>query len=227
MQRGLARRRPGRASATHDARAHRVPDQRRKLAPGAVAPMPLRRKRQLGGSSADVSARLTCLSVSPADVFQSSCCAADPAAPTATRSRAARPPGARRRRAHRRRGRGRADTTATPTPARRCRSMRTGLGGRHANLRCSSATTGRTTDRFCLSECTSPSSTSNSSQPIHIAIVLRGGCGSRRRRDWRRVAAAPAQQLVGGAARQLPAVVGEDELHREEKSPACSLADLR
>ncbi len=49
--------------------------------------------------------------------------------------------------------------------------MRTGLGGRHAEFR-PTATRGRVTDRFCLSERTSPSK--EFSQPIHIGSSARG-----------------------------------------------------
>ncbi len=51
--------------------------------------------------------------------------------------------------------------------------MRTGLGGRHAEFALQLGDQGRVTDRFCLSERTSPSSTSNSSQPIHIGSSAR------------------------------------------------------
>lgn len=60
-----------------------------------------------------------------------------------------------------------AATTATPTPARRCRSSQPVSAAETANRRCNSATIGRTTDRFSFSERTSPSRMSNSSQPIH------------------------------------------------------------
>ena len=63
------------------------------------------------------------------------------------------------------------DTTATPMPARRYRSCEPVSAADTLNLRCNSATTGRITDRFCLSDRTSPSSTSNSSQPIHISAA--------------------------------------------------------
>src|SRR5271156_2982142 len=60
-------------------------------------------------------------------------------------------------------------------PARRYRSCEPVSAADTPNLRCSSATTGRITDRFCLSDRTSPSSTSNSSQPIHIPAAQPGG----------------------------------------------------
>src|SRR6201998_226812 len=60
------------------------------------------------------------------------------------------------------------DTRATPTSARRYSSCDPVSAADTLNLRCNSATTGRITERFCLSDRTSPSSTSNSSQPIHI-----------------------------------------------------------
>ncbi len=172
-----------------------------------MTPTPLRRKRHAAASGLVVGAA-----------------AADRGAWTATPSRAGPPPGARRRRARRRRGRGR-----PPPPPRRC--WRGGAGPASpvsaadtANRRCSSAITGRMTDRFSLSECTSPSSRSNSSQPIHIAGLAR----RRRRRGCAVSARSPScEQLVGGLPGQLPGAVGSRvNSIGNVKSPACGLRGL-
>src|ERR1700677_4266769 len=65
------------------------------------------------------------------------------------------------------------DTRATPMPARRYRSWEPVSAADTLNLRCSSATTGRITDRFFLSDCTSPSNLSDSGEPIHIPKISR------------------------------------------------------
>ena len=61
-------------------------------------------------------------------------------------------------------------TTATPTSARRCRSScpvsATAADGKR---RSSSATIGRTAERFCFNDRTSPSSTSSVSAPTYTA----------------------------------------------------------
>src|SRR5271166_6808333 len=99
---------------------------------------------------------------------------------------------------------------ATPMPARRYSSCEPVSAADTLNLRCNSATTGRITERFCLSERTSPSSTSNSSQPIHIVGSV-AGCG-RGRRD---LCGPESQQHVGGLRRQLPPTLVRREFHRE------------
>ncbi len=180
LQRGWDVVGPGGASAAHHAWPHRVPGQRAPAGAG-------RRHADAAAPQAQQSLRR-----------QSSLLRADRAAPTATRTPGARPPAVRRRRARRRRGCGRRTTTATPMPARRCRSVRSGLGGRHAELALQLGDHGRTTERFCFSECTSPSSRSNSSQPIHIAVSRPGGGEARGR-------VAEASSRFGGSPGQLPA----------------------
>src|SRR5260370_138626 len=54
-------------------------------------------------------------------------------------------------------------------PALRYRSCEPVSAAEALNLRRSSATTGRITDGFCLSDRTAPSNTSNSIQAIHIS----------------------------------------------------------
>src|SRR5262245_40146253 len=101
------------------------------------------------------------------------------------------------------------DTTASPIPARRCSCWDPVSAAETANLRCSSAITGRTAERFCFSECTSPSSRSNSSQPIHIPPPSRRRCcgGGLRFTE--------IEEEIGGLAGQLPLVVNGGELHRK------------
>ena len=145
----LARRRPGGAPTTHHARPHGVSDQRAQI--GAR------------GRRADAAARA---SASSADVSSRRCCAAVRVAPKAIPSPAAMPPIARRRRARRRHARDR----RTPP---RCRVRRGGAGPGLPSRRqtpriCAATRRSRVgSRRFCFSECTSPSSRSNSSQPIH------------------------------------------------------------
>ena len=74
--------------------------------------------------------------------------------------------------------------TATATPARRCRSWWETSATLTAYARFSSAISGRTTDRFCLSEKTSPSSRSNSSTPTHADMPATVGDEHRGRRHW-------------------------------------------
>ena len=103
--------------------------------------------------------------------------------------------------------------------ARRCRSSEPVSAADTANRRCSSAMTGRMTERFCFSERTSPSRTSNSSQPIHI--VASGGAEAAAAVAGSRCSSRVRRSTVGGLRVQLPSV-GEGELHRESE-----LAGLR
>ena len=98
-------------------------------------------------------------------------CAATRAAPTAVRIRVAPRPAVRRRRAPSPRAPGRADTTPPRCPRAGAGPATRSRRPTPRSCRCSSAITGRTADRFCLSDRTSPSSRSNSSQPIHMVTA--------------------------------------------------------
>src|SRR6202158_5831876 len=63
-------------------------------------------------------------------------------------------------------------------------------------------------ERFCLSERTSPSSKSNSSQPIHMSAMSGGRWGGGLGRTQ-------LQQQIRGLPRPLPGVTGRVEFHRE------------
>ena len=157
---GLARRRPGRPAAAFDARAHRVLGRHatacaRRDRPG---------RRWAASARAGTASRRCERDDRRTDSSSNSGCAAT------RRSAASRTSTAWPRSP---------DTTPTPMPARRYRSCEPVSAADTLNLRRSSATTGRITDRFCLSDRTSPSNTSNSSQPIHISgAAVRPGAGA-------------------------------------------------
>src|SRR5215468_5205477 len=90
-------------------------------------------------------------------------------------------------------------TTATPISVLRCRSMcPVSAAARPGNFLCNSAISGLTSDRFCFSDRTSPSSTSSVSAPTYTPGPLRRGAERRSR---------PARRRAGRArsgSRHLP-----------------------
>jgi hypothetical protein len=85
-------------------------------------------------------------------------------------------------------------------PARRYRSREPVSAADTLNLRCNSATTGRITDRFCLSDRTSPSNTSNSSQSIHIARVTEEAAPGPKARSEPEPGSAPVPVPLAGCS---------------------------
>ena len=90
------------------------------------------------------------------------------------------------------------------------------------NVRCNSATIGRTTERFCLSECTSPSSRSNSSQPIHMLTAVSGstsgvsvGWGGGTGGGWADLASPNTSSMSAVCRVSCQAPWSRAELHRE------------
>ena len=147
---GLERGRPGRSAAAFDARAYRVPDH--------DAPARARRgrpRRRWAASARAGTASRRCGASTPSDgqQLELGCAATRRSAASRTSTAWAAVAG------HHGHADARPPVQIAANPSRTADTL---------NLRCSSATTGRITERFSLSDRTSPSNTSNSSQPIHI-----------------------------------------------------------